>query len=163
MNAQQYNNLKAPLEKHPQAANFIVRANKIITYLYYVAYPVLLVFLFVQGNAFVWHALLFPALGFLLVTALRAAINKPRPYESLDIEPLIHKDTKGKSFPSRHAYSAMAIAVTFFLVNAAVGIPLIVLALCMAVVRVMGGVHYPSDVAAGAALGVLFATLEVLV
>ena len=163
MNTQQYNKLKTPLEKHPQAANFIVCANKIITYLYYVAYPVLLVFLLIQQNPFVWRAFVCPTIGFILVTIARVVINQPRPYEALDIEPLIKKDTKGKSFPSRHAYSAMVIAATFFLVNAAAGIPLIVLALCMAVVRVMGGVHYPSDVAAGAALGVFFAALEVLV
>ena len=42
-------------------------------------------------------------------TLLRAAINRPRPYEALNFTPLFPKDTKGQSMPSRHCFSAAAI------------------------------------------------------
>ncbi|OBA79213.1 hypothetical protein A9W99_03480 [Mycobacterium sp. 1164966.3] len=55
------------------------------------------------------------------------------------------------SFPSAHATSTTAAAI---LLGRATGLPLpIVLVPPMALSRVLAGVHYPSDVAAGIALG----------
>ncbi len=51
--------------------------------------------------------------------------------------------------PSRHVFSMTVIAVTGFFVNGFVGGVLIALSIILCFVRVIGGVHYPSDVAAG--------------
>lgn len=60
------------------------------------------------------------------------------------------------SFPSSHATSAAAAAVAY----GALGAPLVPpLAVAMCLSRLVAGVHYPSDVAAGAALGALTARL----
>ncbi len=56
-----------------------------------------------------------PFLGFVTLTIVRRIINRPRPYEVDGIPPLIEKDTSGKSFPSRHVFSAYMIALTFLL------------------------------------------------
>ena len=68
--------------------------------------------------------------------------------------PVIEKDTKGKSFPSRHVFSAFIIAFTAGCYNPAAGGALAVCGTLLAVTRVLGGVHFIRDVAAGAAAGI---------
>ena len=69
------------------------------------------------------------------------------------ITPLVQKDTHGRSFPSRHALSAAVLAMVWLYFYPAVGWCMIVIALLIAVVRVLTGVHHIRDVAAGLALG----------
>ena len=94
-----------------------------------------------------------PALVFVLGTALRRAINRPRPYEALGFAPLFPKDTKGQSFPSRHCFSAACIAVAASQVCPAAAAVLGLLALVIALTRVLCGVHYISDVLGGLVFG----------
>jgi undecaprenyl-diphosphatase len=61
------------------------------------------------------------------------------------------------SFPSDHATAAFAIAVAVVLRKRAWGAAMLVAATVLSVGRVALGVHYPSDVLAGAALGALAA------
>jgi undecaprenyl-diphosphatase len=63
------------------------------------------------------------------------------------------------SFPSDHAAAAFAIAVSVFFVSRRVGGALLVVATLIALSRVLLGVHYPSDVLAGAAVGTLSAVV----
>ena len=65
------------------------------------------------------------------------------------------------SFPSAHATSTTAAAI---LMGRATGLPLpAVLVAPMALSRVLAGVHYPSDVAAGVALGAAIAAVTIRV
>lgn len=57
------------------------------------------------------------------------------------------------SFPSRHSASAFAFATGVALEKPLIGVPVFALAAAVAYSRVYVGVHYPSDVIAGAALG----------
>ena len=154
MNAEEYERWSAPLRDHPRARGCILAANKALTYLGYAIYPLLLAILAAQGDPFFWRALVVPACCFIGVSLLRKTINRARPYEALSIDPVIHKDTHGKSFPSRHAFSMAMIAMAWLYWCAPVGIALLALSLAMALVRVMGGVHYPSDVCAGILIAV---------
>ncbi|BBC36057.1 hypothetical protein SGFS_073510 [Streptomyces graminofaciens] len=79
--------------------------------------------------------------------AVKRVVRRPRPAL---VEPLVR--TAGRhSFPSSHASSAAAAAVAY----GALGLPYVApLAAAMCVSRLVVGVHYPSDVAAGVALGV---------
>lgn len=63
------------------------------------------------------------------------------------------------SFPSDHATAAFAIAVAVVLRKRAWGVAALVAATVLSVGRVAIGVHYPSDVLAGAALGAAAALL----
>ncbi|HET8639962.1 MAG TPA: phosphatase PAP2 family protein [Solirubrobacterales bacterium] len=63
------------------------------------------------------------------------------------------------SFPSDHATAAFAIAVAILLRKRAWGVIALAAATVLAIGRVAIGVHYPSDVLAGAALGAAAALL----
>lgn len=150
------------LRARPAAARAVVLANKAITNAVYVAYPCLLAWLAVRQIAFGWPAkpllcaLLVPGVSFVLVTALRKAINAPRPYEVFDAAPVIAKDTQGNSLPSRHTFSIFVIAMTFcvWCPLAWAGPAMLAAGVALAVIRVVSGVHFPRDVVAGAVLGI---------
>lgn len=65
----------------------------------------------------------------------------------------------GYSFPSGHAYSSFNCAVILMLFNKKLGILTIPTALAIALSRILLCVHYPTDVLAGAILGILTAVL----
>lgn len=129
--------------------------NNVITHLIYTIYPIVLALLLFYENPLFLRALLVPLTSFMLVSLFRNYINTPRPYEVYDHEPIISKHSKGKSFPSRHAFSAFVIATTLFFVSKALGIFLIIVSGGLAVLRVVGGVHFKRDVIAGALIGIL--------
>ena len=93
------------------------------------------------------------ALAYLVNQFIGEWYFRPRPFESLsDIHRLI-APLSDKSFPSDHSALAFAIAFAVFMVNRRWGSVLIVLAAVVALGRVFVGVHYPSDVLMGAAVG----------
>ncbi len=126
---------------------------KLLPGIVYAAYPLLIGYLAVWHRAELLRGILTPAIGFLLVTGLRAWINAPRPYEAIDIPSITPKDTKGKSFPSRHAACGSVIAVTALFTAPALGWVLLIVSLLIALSRVLAGVHYIRDVAVGWLLG----------
>jgi hypothetical protein len=89
--------------------------------------------------------------AYLLNTAVKHVARRPRPLLE-DLPQLIRTPTQ-LSFPSAHASSSFAAARGFApLVGAGVVYPV---AAAMAASRVYLGVHYPSDILAGAVLGTL--------
>lgn len=119
----------------------------------YLLYAGLVVLMMLRGNPLLWPLLVVPAVVFVLGTALRRAINRPRPYETLGFAPLFPKDTKGQSLPSRHCFSAACIAVAALPVSPAAAALLAGLTVVIALTRVLCGVHYISDVLAGLVFG----------
>lgn len=101
------------------------------------------------------RAVLVPGAAFLVLSAVRKRIDRPRPYEAWGIVPLIPREKKGESMPSRHVFSSAVIAMAWLRACPPAGAVLLLAAVFEAFVRVVGGVHYPSDVAAGYIAGVL--------
>lgn len=99
------------------------------------------------------RAVLVPGAVFVGGSLLRHRLNWPRPYEQPGFVPLLQKDTRGHSFPSRHSMSAAVIAMAWLRTSPAVGLALCVLTAAICASRVLAGVHYPRDVLCGAALG----------
>lgn len=107
-------------------------------------------------------AIFMPALCLLTCSLLRKKLNHPRPYESLPITPLIHKDTHGCSFPSNHTASAFVLALTAFRLSLPLGIIMTLLAVLTGVSRIAAGLHWPKDVLAGMGIGILIGALELI-
>jgi len=89
------------------------------------------------------------AVAYLLNTALKTVVRRHRP--ALEGLPALISTPTSLSFPSAHAASSFAAARAYSaLVPAA---PLYAMAAAMALSRIYLGVHYPSDIAVGAVLG----------
>jgi undecaprenyl-diphosphatase len=93
-------------------------------------------------------------LALLLNVSVRAMVQRPRPFVAhpgrLDL--LMSHQANG-SFASDHATFTMALAVGVMLVNRRLGLIGIGLAFVEGFLRVFMGVHYPTDVLGGYALG----------
>jgi membrane-associated phospholipid phosphatase len=100
--------------------------------------------------------------GYVLVTLLRKLLNAPRPYELYSFYEIAPKDKAGNSFPSRHAYSAFAIATLTFVVSDILAVVFIVLSVLMCVCRVILGIHFIRDVSAGALIGIIAGVIGIL-
>jgi len=101
------------------------------------------------------RATLFVGAAYLISTSIKLAIGRKRPVVE-DLPHLMATPT-GLSFPSSHSTSSFAAARAFgpLLPTG----PLYAAAAAMAFSRLYLGVHYPSDVAAGAALGTALGSL----
>ncbi|HUZ83640.1 MAG TPA: phosphatase PAP2 family protein, partial [Gaiellales bacterium] len=88
-----------------------------------------------------------------LDAVLKALIDRPRPFVGDPaVHPLIARP-HDPSMPSGHALTAFACATVIGLLVPPVRLPAYGLAAAIAVSRVYLGVHYPSDVLVGAAIG----------
>ena len=139
--------------------NFLIKLNKSITYIVYLLFISLVVYLFFTERHVFYKVILTTSISFLLVSVFRRLINAKRPYEVMDIKPLINKNTKGNSFPSRHVFSVFIIATVYMYIYMPIGITLIILGIILAAVRVLSGVHFLRDVICGAIIGILFGAL----
>lgn len=155
MTKEQYEKWTAPLKEDDNARESLLKLNTTLTYLCYFLYPLLLVLMFLTDKKLFLRILLTAAVPFVVFSLVRRILNFKRPYEELDIEPIIKKNTKGKSFPSRHVFSCFLIAMCWMKYSTVMGVFLIVSGIFLAVARVLGGVHYPRDVIVGAIVGVL--------
>lgn len=155
MNEKTYEKITRPIYNHKYGLEILKGVNYIITTLVYALYPILLLILAYNGDTRFWKVLLAPGISFVLVSVFRNYFNAPRPYEVLNINPIIKKDTKGRSFPSRHVFSIFVISTAFYYIQPLIGIILMFLGLLLAATRVVGGVHFPKDVIAGAIMGIL--------
>ena len=141
MNLEQYTKINNFFIRHSTAFSLLLTANRLLTACGFLLYPLLLLCLFSVLEC--------------LADIFRKVVNKKRPYEKLPIQSLIKKDKKGQSFPSRHVFSIFLIATLWFCFWKPVGIFLFIAGVFLAIVRVIGGVHFVTDVCAGALLGVL--------
>lgn len=150
---QRYEQWAAPLRGRPGVVRALNIVNHGIVVVFYAAYALLLGWACVSDPWKLAPLVGVTAVGFAAVSFFRRRFNAPRPYECCAIAPLIARDGAGKSFPSRHAFSAFAIAASWFAASAPVAVVLLVAAVVLAICRVLGGVHFPRDVVVGALIG----------
>ncbi len=88
--------------------------------------------------------------------ALKNIIHRTRPYDVIDTLNILVEAETDFSFPSGHATNSFAAAWALFRTNKKkLGVPALILAALIALARLYVGVHYPTDVLAGVAIGML--------
>ena len=89
-----------------------------------------------------------------ITTIINGIVERPRPFVDNELTLLFYAPTD-PSFPSNTASVGFALATAVFLRHRRLGGALYALAFCWGFARVYAGVHYPTDVLAGAAVGVV--------
>jgi membrane-associated phospholipid phosphatase len=110
--------------------------------------------LFIQGVA-----ILVIPVG--LATVISEVISRfyirQRPFAAMsDIKLLVPHSADG-GMPSHHMVFMVSVAMMVYHFSKKLGIALIVLSLISGIARISAGIHYPSDVLAGALIGALLA------
>jgi undecaprenyl-diphosphatase len=99
----------------------------------------------------------------LATLGLKAIVGRDRPWVTVpEADPLV-RTTIGQSFPSGHAATSFAGAVVLTYLFPRGAPAFLTLAAAVAFSRVYVGVHYPSDVVAGAVVGAAVGLLAVSV
>ena len=155
MKKEQYKSVANFLNQRKGLLKTAIIFQKLAEAFIYVSYPIFLIWLILNGNPFFWRSAISCGVGFLAVSLVRRLINAERPYKKYGFTPLIKKETEGNSMPSRHCFSASVIAVNISAVFFPLGIFIGALAVMIAVLRVLLGVHFIRDVAVGLIVGVI--------
>ena len=124
------------------------------------------IILFLTYRIDAWNAaytLIFSAIPFIIVTAVRKLINAPRPYELYVFYKIPPKEKKGQSFPSRHVFSAFLIATLAIPTSIPLSAALFTVGICLSVSRVLLGMHFIRDVTAGALIGIISGIIGIII
>ncbi|MYT72348.1 MULTISPECIES: phosphatase PAP2 family protein [unclassified Streptomyces] len=108
--------------------------------------------------AVVW-APLAAAVAVLVNVPIRGFVERPRPFKDHDGLTVLVDGKTDFSFVSDHATLAMAMGAALFVAHRRLGFAAIGLAVLEGFCRVFMGVHYPTDVVGGFALGTAVALL----
>lgn len=90
---------------------------------------------------------------FVITNIIRFFVQRPRPFAENHVNFILPQSIES-SFPSGHAAFYFAIVTVVYLHDKKLGILFFVGSFLMGIARVFGGVHWPSDILAGAAVGV---------
>ncbi|WP_456274195.1 phosphatase PAP2 family protein [Bacillus sp. AK031] len=88
-----------------------------------------------------------------IVTGAKRIVKRIRPYIALDDAKVYGHPFNDHSFPSGHSTAIFSITVPFMILYSPLVFILLPVSLLVALSRVVLGVHYPTDVFAGAFLG----------
>ena len=156
---QLYEKNAAFYHRQPLAKQALRIGGGILTYAFVLAYAGLWAYGAFLGNFTpndFMRIFVAPTAALVFVSFLRLGISRPRPYspEGAGITPLVtRKGREHDSCPSRHLTCATAIAMAFLPFLPFVGSVLLLLCFALAYTRFALGLHYPSDLLAGIAVG----------
>ena len=105
------------------------------------------------GRRAVGRCLMAVAALYVLAETIGRRSGRPRPFAAQPGVRALLPHGPGRSFPSRHVASAVAMAVIIQPAARRTARTMALLAAALGLSRIRAGLHYPSDVAAGALLG----------
>jgi undecaprenyl-diphosphatase len=111
-----------------------------------------------QAGRLLWLSLAAFLISTGLVHLIKRRVKRDRPVRHTEVRFLVPKTEHG-SFPSGHTATTFALAAVLAWYFPVWAVPLLVLGAVIGYSRVYVGVHFLSDVAAAAAIGVLSAAL----
>lgn len=92
---------------------------------------------------------------------IRWLFPRPRPFVQNHVNLLFNYNPLELSFPSGHAAFYFAIATVVYFYNKKAGILFFVASFLITIARVFSGIHWPSDILVGAAIGIFSGWLVV--
>lgn len=125
----------------------------------YLAYPLTILELIIlwqnkTNSRFVYQTIGAAILARLIIAeVLHCFFPRQRPCAEGRAKSLINCP-ESKSFPSGHATFYFSVAVSIFLFNQPIGLLLLAATILIAFFRIFVGVHWPSDILAGAVIGI---------
>jgi len=93
---------------------------------------------------------------FIITEIIRFFWERPRPFINNSVN-LLLEHSASPSFPSGHAAFFFALSAMVYLYNKKAGIWFLITSFLISVSRVYGGIHWPSDILAGALIGIISA------
>lgn len=90
-----------------------------------------------------------------ITTILRIVINRKRPSEKYNLEPIDGSKKTGHSFPSIHVAFSLSIALAVLRYGPNMGLLLSALAIIITVTRLLSGVHYITDIIASIVISII--------
>lgn len=114
-----------------------------------------------HSDLFLYTGLLAYALELPLYVLLKQCFKRQRPCDCLLNLPAHISPSDKFSLPSGHTAAAFLMASLVAHFYPGFGLPLYGWALCVGLSRVLLGVHYPSDIIAGAALGMTISVFSI--
>src|SRR5258706_2613601 len=130
------------------------------SFLIWVMFAGLVILWFIDGKLKkeqVIHALLASFIAWTIAEVLKHIFNTPRPFDINHLQPLTLSVPTDPAFPSGHAATVFALAITIWLHDRKVGMIFIILAALVAWARVAANVHFPIDVICGGIIGTVVA------
>ncbi len=147
---------------HSVAGKSVILDNLIIFFAEYFPYVmVIILFVFLLKEAisirekiYIFsYTLLSGFLGRGLIEVIRFFYHRPRPFIQYNFIPLVSESSY--SFPSGHAIFFFAFSFSVFFLHKRLGWLFISFSVLMGIARIASGVHFPSDIIAGAIIGYL--------
>jgi len=89
----------------------------------------------------------------IIVNIIRWFLPRPRPFVENGVN-LLMSYSNEPSFPSGHAAFYFAISTVIYFYNKKIGILLFLASVLISISRIFVGIHWPSDILAGAAVGI---------
>ena len=157
MRGEQYKALTAYFRRPGWTNILMFVSNRLLPVLIANVYIILGVIALLVNPLFTLFYVGVPLAVFIFVTILRRMLNYKRPYEVFEFSPLsFSKNTKhGMGFPSRHAASGAVIGIACMVLLPWVGWIILIMTLLICAGRVLSGLHFIRDVAAGFCFGLI--------
>ncbi|UNJ81272.1 phosphatase PAP2 family protein [Metabacillus dongyingensis] len=148
--------INSKVQQYPLLDNIMIFFAEYVQYAFVLL--ILMLWLLNKSNfrVIAFQAMFSFTLAYSINRIIELFIYRERPFISHEIIQLV-EHSANSSFPSDHATSAIAIAVTLWLSSHHFKYTWFILAVVIAFSRIWVGVHYPLDVVAGILNGVIIA------